>query len=326
MTLPALESFDKQLQKLLSNVQILTGVPSVEVATTSFVVGMVFRALRLIQRTAEASQKINQNHDGLVRTEDVIGEPLVNAPDFARLRLTFASKSNQHNFPDLFAALEHERQVAFNPNDPGQQRAIWRLQVGWRYLRAVVKRGQFNLPVLNEQLEALLVQPASVSKYQHLLDALEGLLPDTPFDVQDLIAWSKARFVGQLQNQIRELGALDAASQRQLEEKFMQALNAAILGEDGALKAALERVKEKRLETLNEQLDQANLELIALEAANTEEPDAEAINAKNAQISALKEEIARVTATDLTPTDPMPTDPTPTDPTPTDPTGPTGES
>jgi hypothetical protein len=310
MTKPALEPFDQQLTKLLSNVQILTGVPSVEVATTGFVVGMVFRALRLLQRTAEASREVQDSHDGLVRTEDVIGEPLFNAPNLARLRLTFENQSNQQQYPDLFAALEHERQAAFNPNDPGQDRAIWRLQVGWKYLRAVVKRGQFNLPVLNEQLEGILLQAPSASKYQRLLDGLEGLLPETPFDVQDLIVWSKDRFVGQLQNQLLDLGQIDAEGQRKLAARFKEALESAITGEDGALPAALERVKEKRLEALNEQLDQAKAELTKIEQTpidegqpdegqpdptKAEETKAEAIKAKQAQIDALTKEITRVT-------------------------------
>jgi hypothetical protein len=299
MTKPALDPFDHQLTKLLKDVQILTGVPSVEVATTGFVVGMVFRALRLLQRTVEATREMQGSHDGLVRTEDVIGEPLFNAPNLARLRLTFENLSNQQQYPDLFAALEHERQAAFNPNDLGQERAIWRLQVGWKYLRAVVKHNQFNLLVLNEQLEGILQQAPSASKYQRLLDGLEGLLPDDAFDVQKLIAWSKARFVGQLQAQIQELGHIDATSQRQLEARFKEALESAIIGEDGALPAALERVKEKRLEALNEQLEQAQQELSKLEASetdetNTAETKAEAIKAKQAQIDALKEDITRV--------------------------------
>jgi hypothetical protein len=279
---------------LINRVQVLTGVPAVEVSTTGFIIGMVFRAVRLAQQTMEASQVINATHDGLVRLQDVIGQPLVNAPDQARLRIVFRNLSNQTLFPDLFAALEHERQDGFR-NGPNQGRALWRLAVAWRFMRPVVNEGRFDLPVLNEQLGQLLARPASPEKYKLLLDSLEHLLPEDAFSVNDLVNWSRDRFAAQLRQQLGILATLDEESKRELEEQFRALLAEAVNGPDGALPAALARMKEKHLEGLNAHLTNLQAELAAIEPADSDDHAA-----KQAEIDALTAEIARVTAVDVT--------------------------
>lgn len=278
----------KTVSELIEKVQILTGVPAVEVSTTAFIVGMVFRAVKLVQRTQAASIEVNNRLDGLVRLEEVLGQPLVVAPDVARLRTVYSNPDNQARYPMLFAALERERDAAFH-SGAAQRPALERLAIAWQYLRPVVNEGRFDQGIFNEQLGHLLTEAASPEKYRRLLEGLEVLLPAGEFSYRTLVDRSVADFVARLHQQTGSLNNFSDAAQADLEARYRQALEEAVLGEDGAINAALRRMQEKQVEALNQQRQALQDQLDAADA-----DDAETRERLKTGIEALDKEIKRV--------------------------------